>query len=107
MRLSTTGALAALCATVHAFSDSSPFVLFSTAKLPEPASLDQLQSSSQVVESAKDLLRSCPTTRYLVVSQPNLNAAHLVAGRAVPNLYQRLEEAEAVSALPKLSETLM
>ncbi|RYP24510.1 hypothetical protein DL765_000530 [Monosporascus sp. GIB2] len=95
MRLSTRGALAALCATVHAFSDSSPFILFSTAKLPEPASLDQLQSSSQVMESAKGLLKSCPTTRYLVVSQPNLNAAHLVAGQAVPNLYQRLERAES------------
>ncbi|RYO87326.1 hypothetical protein DL766_007666 [Monosporascus sp. MC13-8B] len=95
MRLSTTGALAAFCATAHAFSDSSPFILFSTAKLPKPASLDQLQSSSQVMESAKHLLKSCPTTRYLVVSQPNLNAAHLAAGQAVPNLYQRLEKAES------------
>ncbi|RYO92065.1 hypothetical protein DL764_008187 [Monosporascus ibericus] len=95
MRLSTTGALAALCAPARAFSDSSPFILFSTAKLPEPASLEQLQSSFQVMESAKDLLKSCPTTRYLVVSQPNLNAAHLAAGEAVPNLYQSLENAES------------
>ncbi|RYP88478.1 hypothetical protein DL770_004642 [Monosporascus sp. CRB-9-2] len=95
MRFSTTGALAAFCATARAFSDSSPFILFSTAKLPEPASLEQLQSSSQVMESAKDLLKSCPTTRYLVVSQPNLNAAHLAAGQAVPNLYQSLQNAES------------
>lgn len=95
MRLSTTGALAALCASARAFSDSSPFVLFSTAKLSEPASSEQLQSSSQVVRSAKDLLRSCPTTRYLLVSQSNLNVAHLAAGEAVPNFYQSLEQAES------------
>lgn len=66
-----------------------------TCRLSEPASSEQLQSSSQVVRSAKDLLRSCPTTRYLLVSQSNLNVAHLAAGEAVPNFYQSLEQAES------------
>ncbi|KAK7757244.1 hypothetical protein SLS62_000793 [Diatrype stigma] len=97
MRVSTTGALAALCASARAFSDSSPFILFSTAKLPGPVSSSseqpQLQSSSQVVTSAKGLLKSCPTTRYLLVSQSNLNAAHLPAGEAVPHIYRSLQQA--------------
>ena len=32
MRFSTTGALAALCASAHAFSDTSPFILYSTSR---------------------------------------------------------------------------
>lgn len=57
--------------------------------------MEQLQSSSQVVATAKDLLKSCPTARYLLVEQPNLNAAHLRSSGAAPNLYRSLEKAES------------
>ncbi|KAK4114568.1 BIG1-domain-containing protein [Canariomyces notabilis] len=64
---------------VQAFSNSSPFVLFSTASLPQiPESAQgQLQTSAQVLASAKQLLASCPTERYILVSQPNLHAADI------------------------------
>ncbi|KAI2643328.1 ER protein BIG1 [Xylaria nigripes] len=93
MRLSITAAVAGFCASAHAFSDSSPFILFSTAKLSEPASQDQLQSSSRVLESTKQLLSSCPTNHYLFISQPNLNAGHLSSKAAVPQLSDSLDHA--------------
>ncbi|KAI0503306.1 ER protein BIG1 [Xylaria bambusicola] len=90
MRLSVAAAVAGLCASSHAFSDSSPFILFSTAKLSKPTSDHQLQSSSQVLETTKQLLSSCPTNRYLFISQPNLNAAHLSSSAAVPKLTESI-----------------
>ncbi|KAI1075228.1 ER protein BIG1 [Whalleya microplaca] len=93
MRLFSAAAIAACCASAHAFSDSSPFLLFSTSKLSTPASQEQLQSSSQALSSAKQLLSSCPTERYLVISQPNLNAAYLSSKDAVPKLRQSLDKA--------------
>ncbi|KAI3323106.1 BIG1-domain-containing protein [Xylariaceae sp. AK1471] len=93
MRSSLTAAIAGFCASAHAFSDSSPFILFSTAKLSKPTSQDQLQSSSRVLESTKQLLSSCPTDHYLFVSQPNLNAEHLSSNTAVPKLSDSLGHA--------------
>ncbi|KAI5924756.1 BIG/ATPase V1 complex, subunit S1 [Camillea tinctor] len=95
MRLSVPATVAALCASAHAFSDSSPFILFSTAKIPS-ANHDhpQLQSSAQVLSSTKQLLSSCPTDRYVLVSQPGLNAArHLRSRDAVPRLSSALDAA--------------
>ncbi|KXH28127.1 ER protein BIG1 [Colletotrichum simmondsii] len=76
MRLSRTAGLMALCASVQAFTDSSPFIMLSTAEFAKsnPA---QLQTQSQVVKTVQDLLSSCPTDRYLLVSQPNVNAADI------------------------------
>ncbi|KAL2025014.1 hypothetical protein VTK56DRAFT_16 [Thermocarpiscus australiensis] len=81
MQLSIAAALLACTAVqVQAFSDSSPFVLFSTAVLPDSATNNntpQLQTSAQVLASAKRLLASCPTSRYVLVSQPNVHAADI------------------------------
>src|SRR5690554_2040428 len=101
MRLSYAAWALALCAPALAFTDTSPFVLLSTAQFVVPAlarSLeeqrhrltraisnrypdgpiqDQLQTSSQVESTAKDFLSSCPTDRYLVVLQPNLSPDEL------------------------------
>ncbi|GAB1314414.1 hypothetical protein MFIFM68171_04624 [Madurella fahalii] len=68
-------------AQVQAFSNSSPFVLFSTAELPplpDPAAQSQqLQTNVQVLASAKQLLASCPTERYVLVSQPGVHAVDI------------------------------
>jgi len=95
MRLSRTAAFAACCALAHAFSDSTPFVLFSTAKLPGSSHQGQIQSSTQVLSSVRELLSSCPTERYLLVSQPNLNAAHLADEKATPRFRQSLGKASS------------
>ncbi|KAI1335199.1 ER protein BIG1 [Xylariaceae sp. FL0016] len=96
MRLSTAATVAALCASAQAFSDTTPFILFSTAKLPnaETISQDALKFSSSVLSSTKQLLAACPTDRYLLVSQPNLNHAHLTSVAAAPNLVFAMNRAE-------------
>ncbi|KAK2071732.1 hypothetical protein P8C59_006136 [Phyllachora maydis] len=53
------------CTAVLAFYDSSPFVLFSTSKLPSISSDAQLQTSKQVLNTAARALESCPTERDL------------------------------------------
>ncbi|KAI0977342.1 ER protein BIG1 [Xylaria arbuscula] len=106
MRLSIAAALAGLCASSQAFSDSSPFILFSTAKLSKPTSQDQLQSSSRVLESTKKLLSSCPTNRYLFISQPNLNAAHLSSSAAVPKLSESLGNAASSYSIAEVAGEL-
>ncbi|KZL82035.1 er protein big1 [Colletotrichum incanum] len=76
MRLSRTAGLMAFCASAQAFTDSSPFVMLSTAKFAQ-SNPTQLQTESQVVKSVQELLSSCPTDRYLLVAQPNVNAADI------------------------------
>ncbi|EGS20952.1 uncharacterized protein CTHT_0027910 [Thermochaetoides thermophila DSM 1495] len=96
--LAAVSLLACATAQAHAFSDSSPFVLFSTAKYvnlslppyttvltPHPLSGEtkaapntpQLQTADSVFTSVKQLLAKCPTRRYILVSQPNVHAADL------------------------------
>ncbi|OLN84488.1 hypothetical protein CCHL11_08174 [Colletotrichum chlorophyti] len=76
MRLSTTAGLMAFCASAQAFTDSSPFVLLSTADLTQHNTA-QLQTDSQVLKSVQSLLSTCPTDRYLLIAQPNANAADI------------------------------
>ncbi|KAH9910027.1 BIG1-domain-containing protein [Xylariomycetidae sp. FL2044] len=94
MRLFVTATLAAFCASAQAFSDSSPFLVLSTAKLPSLASEEQLQSSSRVLSTTQELLASCPTERYLLAFQPNVNAEHLRQPSAVPRLRRSLGQAQ-------------
>ncbi|KAI1214933.1 BIG1-domain-containing protein [Annulohypoxylon truncatum] len=107
MRLSrTAAALAACCASANAFSDSSPFILFSTTKLEQPANQAQIQSSRDVSTSVQKLLSGCPTERYLIVSQPNLNANDLSAKDAVPNLRRSLEKAQTSYTIAEVAGQL-
>lgn len=81
------GALA-LATSASAFSDSSPLVLISTSKFDEQPSSLQIQTSSQALENLRDVLSSCPTDRYLLVSQPGVNALELRGpnGCSMPHL---------------------
>ncbi|CAK7209701.1 hypothetical protein SBRCBS47491_000531 [Sporothrix bragantina] len=63
--------------SAHAFSDSSPFLLFSTADLPVDSTMSQLQTTARVLNSAKALLAECPTSKYILVAQPNVHASDL------------------------------
>ena len=62
--------------------------LTSLHRIPAVSKPEQLQTSRQVLESAKEILASCPTSRYVVVSQPNLHASDLrsSSGCLAPNL---------------------
>lgn len=50
-----------------------------SSSLPVEPSISQLQTSARVFASAKSLLADCPTTKYLLVSQPNAHASDLYA----------------------------
>ncbi|KAH8898506.1 BIG1-domain-containing protein [Thozetella sp. PMI_491] len=87
MHISRTATLLAGASVAHAFADTSPFVLFSTAKFAStPPSAEQLQTSNQVIASASKLLSSCPTDRYLLISQPNIHAADIRDASGACNL---------------------
>ncbi|KAH6626455.1 BIG/ATPase V1 complex, subunit S1 [Chaetomium sp. MPI-SDFR-AT-0129] len=98
MKFTTSAALLACAASqAHAFSDSSPFIFLSTAKLSSPPQAAQLQTASQVLTTAQSLLASCPTKRYLLVSQPNMHAADVRSDDSnnacrMPNLCRAAEE---------------
>ncbi|ROW15504.1 hypothetical protein VPNG_02426 [Cytospora leucostoma] len=67
-----------LASTAAAWSDSSPFVLFSTSELPYTLpKTTQLRSKSQVLEATRDVLASCPTDHYVLISQPDVHASDL------------------------------
>ncbi|PSS02391.1 BIG/ATPase V1 complex, subunit S1 [Coniella lustricola] len=59
-----------------AFSDSSPFLMYSTSsKFSPPAAPPQLQSTASVLATAQSLLSSCPTSLYLIYTHPNVHAS--------------------------------
>ncbi|KAI1391167.1 BIG1-domain-containing protein [Hypoxylon trugodes] len=99
-------ALAACSASAHAFSDSSPFIMFSSAGVPTPSRRHQIQSIPEVQLSMQQFLGSCPTDRYLVVSQPNLNAGDLSAKDAVPNLRRSLDKAHVSHTIAEVAGQL-
>jgi hypothetical protein len=100
MRLSLAASAAYLLAAAQAFKDTSPFILFSnspyvshqrlstsTTQLIEhhtrlPSSLqdapsEQLQSSHEVLHTAKEFLKTCPSELYFIISQPSLSSVEL------------------------------
>ncbi len=46
-------------------------------RFPASSNDAQLQTSANVVTSAKEILSSCPTDRYLLVSVPNIHASDI------------------------------
>lgn len=84
----------------------------STVDIERPSFVNgnQLQSSSQVLRSAKAMLDACPTHRYLLISQPNVHASDLrctsedIKCQRAPNLLRnaplaRLSVSEVVGSL--------
>ncbi|KAI1805510.1 BIG1-domain-containing protein [Daldinia bambusicola] len=102
MRISQTAAvLAACCASAHAFSDSFPIVMYSSASLDVPTNQELIQSNTNVIATVEQLLKTCPTDRYLIVSQPNLNKANLVK-KAIPNLLSYHDKAQSRYSVPEV-----
>ncbi|KAJ3522515.1 hypothetical protein NM208_g12826 [Fusarium decemcellulare] len=94
MRLQTFASALALAGSATAFSDSWPLVMFSTSQFPDAPSTNTVQTRSQALEQAKDLLSSCPTDNYLLVSQEGINAADLRQMKSVPYLYSAIKRDE-------------
>ncbi|KAI9781937.1 MAG: hypothetical protein M1839_005530 [Geoglossum umbratile] len=86
------GLTALSIASVVAFEDTSPFFLFSTAKLPEPSSpIPQILSSSSLTALIKSQLSRCPSDAYVIISQPGANAEDFIPYDAAPHLRQSLD----------------
>lgn len=70
-------------------------------RLSDSATQDQaqIQSSASVTKLATDILSSCPTDRYLIVTQPNLHASHLRSAASAPRLQHTLKSAQVVSSV--------
>lgn len=97
MRLSYAAGAIALCTTTSAYRSTSPFALLSTGSFDTPED-SQLQTSSHIEQAAKGILSSCPTGRYLVIQQPNLDAEGLRGTSASPNLQRALSEENVASS---------
>ncbi|KAI1776099.1 BIG1-domain-containing protein [Hypoxylon cercidicola] len=104
--LSTAAALAACCASAQAFSDTSPFIMWSTAKLESPPTSDQLQSNGEVHTSIEKLLADCPTERYLIVSQPNVHASDLLPNDVASNLDRSVRKAQSMYTVAEVAGQL-
>lgn len=46
-------------------------------RIPQASNPNQIQTSSDVIKFTKNVLSECPTDRYLIVTQPGINAADL------------------------------
>lgn len=79
------------------------FLLTGPCRFTEPDSTRQLQSRDEVVSTAKNILSSCPTERYLLVTQPNLNAGHLRSAAAVPKLHSSLEKSKSTFSVAEVA----
>ncbi|KAG6003874.1 hypothetical protein E4U21_001622 [Claviceps maximensis] len=94
MRAHTIAGALALFQTTLAFSDSSPWVLLSTAKIEQPQNVNQLQKGSEVISFTEKFLAECPTDQYLIITQPGINAADFWTrdGCAMPHLCQAVKD---------------
>ncbi|KAK2630029.1 hypothetical protein QTJ16_000849 [Diplocarpon rosae] len=103
MRLSL-AAVAATVACAHAFKDTSPFLMFSSDSLPtSDIPTVELQSSTSVLSSTKQLLASCPSDIYLVLAQPSLLSSEL---RAYAHHLKNAASHSSVKARLSISEVV-
>ncbi|KAG9206083.1 hypothetical protein G6514_004804 [Epicoccum nigrum] len=79
------GALA-LASQALAFSNTSPFFLFSTADLLLESSGASIASAASVAADVLQALKECPTKNYVVVEQDWVSAADYADGRSTPRL---------------------
>ncbi|KAH7072923.1 BIG/ATPase V1 complex, subunit S1 [Paraphoma chrysanthemicola] len=78
-------ALAALPSAL-AFRNTSPFFLFSTAKLNLPSEDASVAQSSQLTTDIFGALSGCPTRSYIIVQQEGVAAADYIDGLSSPRL---------------------
>lgn len=120
MRLLRVGTLTACVLSVHAFRDTSPFLLFSSSpfvfcptrklfktnsiwtRLPpalQNTSADQLQPADNVLKVTKDFLATCPSDFYVIVTQPAISLSDLASPSSIPFLREALSRQDAQTVL--------
>jgi hypothetical protein len=103
--------LVAVASVANAFQDTSPFFLFSTSvyvhliilcrahqtltfyfRLPDTSELSSLNlaSSHNVNSHLAQILSSCPSDAYIIVTQPGVSARDFGSGKATPHLRNAL-----------------
>jgi len=87
-------ALALAVSYAHGYENSSPLFLYSTSSV-KIASIPDLASASTIGSTLLDSLNKCPSTNYLVVSQPGVSADDFSCPRNTPLLRDRLSTADA------------
>ncbi|KAL6819328.1 BIG/ATPase V1 complex, subunit S1 [Trichoderma sp. SZMC 28015] len=94
MHFQTIASLLAFSGAANAFFDSSPWILLSTSPFAKAPSADSIQTSSSVLGFTKDALSTCPTDRYLIVSQPGLNTQDIrrSSGCVMPHLCKVVDD---------------
>ncbi|KAK2598960.1 hypothetical protein QQS21_005565 [Conoideocrella luteorostrata] len=95
MRFHNVASVLALSGAALAFTDSSPWVLLSTSKTSQSPSSNQIQTSDEAIKFTNEFLSGCPTDRYLIVTQPGINAADFwqADGCAMPSLCKAVKDA--------------
>ncbi|KAL9578696.1 MAG: hypothetical protein Q9212_005552 [Teloschistes hypoglaucus] len=73
----------------NAFTDTSPFFLFSTSELL--TSFPQIASSQTVEKTIISQLSHCPSDTYVVVSQPGVHAEDYTDRYAAPHLRKKIQ----------------
>ncbi|KAI5820776.1 BIG/ATPase V1 complex, subunit S1 [Pyronema omphalodes] len=68
----------ALAASVHAFSDTSPYILVSSSSgIPDAPRTHRILSSTTFAQAAKEVVTRCDADNYILVSQPGLHIEDL------------------------------
>ncbi|KAF7952704.1 hypothetical protein EAE96_005935 [Botrytis aclada] len=88
MRYSIAGSLLCCAAAVQAFKDTSPFLLFSSSELPSSMQIEnqELDTTSSVLQNAKNFLSTCSSDVYIIIQQDALAASDFSAPESVPHM---------------------
>ncbi|KAL8928233.1 MAG: hypothetical protein Q9208_001943 [Pyrenodesmia sp. 3 TL-2023] len=89
MLLPTLAALALSARLAHAFTDTSPFIMFSTSELL--ASSPQIVSADTLSKSITPQLSTCPSDTYVIVTQPGVHAQDYSDGLSMPFLRRKIQ----------------
>ncbi|CAL8579779.1 hypothetical protein XPA_005510 [Xanthoria parietina] len=88
MLLPIFGTLALSVTFGNAFTDTSPFFMFSTSELL--TSSPQIASASSVQDTITSQLSKCPSDTYIVVTQPGVHAEDYSDRYAAPHLRRKV-----------------
>ncbi|KAL8646972.1 MAG: hypothetical protein Q9210_005835, partial [Variospora velana] len=98
-------ALALSARYVHAFSDTSPFFMFSTSELLP--STPQIVPAEVLTKSIISLLSSCLSDTYIIVTQPGVHAEDYSDRYAAPHLRRKVQsEDEAIRSAVSVTDVL-